>query len=253
MLTRITALKNELDTFRPFGPKLLPHIRDYYRVGLTYTSNAIEGFSYTESETKVLLEEGLTVGGRPLRDALAVIGHAKAYDYMFSLLQCESLAVENMLTMHSLLEGSLENDSEAGTYRTEQVFVTGSTFAFPRADTVPAKMEELDAWIAEERDKLHPVEFAVRLHLKLVTIHPFADGNGRVARLAMNAALIQKGYMLIIVPPILRSEYIASIREAQVTENDTGKDTAYFKLMCLLYQGEIETQREMLRMLRGTE
>lgn len=88
-------------------------------------------------------------------------------------------------------------------------------------------------------------------------IHPFADGNGRVARLAMNAVLIQKGYMPIILHPILRSEYIAVISEAQITGreaqmlgNDAGKEAPYMKLM---YQGEIATQREMLCMLRGTE
>ena len=86
MLEKIDDYKKKLDMFRPLGEELLPEIKAYYRVGLAYSSTALEGFSYTESETKILLEEGLTVGGKPLRDALAITGHAKAYDAMFSLL-----------------------------------------------------------------------------------------------------------------------------------------------------------------------
>ena len=78
MLEKIDDYKKKLDMFRPLGEELLPEIKAYYRVGLAYSSTALEGFSYTESETKILLEEGLTVGGKPLRDALAITGHAKA-------------------------------------------------------------------------------------------------------------------------------------------------------------------------------
>lgn len=244
MLKQLDEYKARLDAFRPLGPELLPEIKAYYRVGLTYTSTALEGFTYTESETKVLLEEGLTVGGKPLRDALAVTGHAKAYDYMFSLLGAEGLTCADILAMHRLLAGALES-GQAGAYRQRQVFVTGTSHAFPAPSAVPRRMDELGAWLVEARDALHPVEYAARLHLRLVSIHPFEDGNGRTARLAMNAALLQRGYLPAVIPPVLRAEYIASIKDAQ----EHGAESQYLTFM---YRREIETMKEMLRLLQGT-
>lgn len=245
MLEQLDAYKARLDDFRPLGPELLPEIKAYYRVGLTYTSNAIEGFSYTESETKVLLEDGLTVGGKPLRDALAVTGHAKAYDFMFSLMGNNGLTSDDICTMHGMLEGALES-GQAGRYRQRQVFVTGTSYVFPAASAVPRLMGEFDAWMVDARPVLHPVEYAARLHLRLVSIHPFEDGNGRTARLAMNAALVQRGYLPAIVPPVLRAEYIDRIKNAQ----ERGAEGAYLSFM---YRREMETMREMLRLLQGTD
>lgn len=171
-------------------------------------------------------------------------GHAKAYDYMFSLLHEKELNADHLLAMHTLLDGSLDS-GQAGTYRKKQIFVTGTDFAFPQASKVAALMDEFSQWMRQAREKLHPVEYAVRVHLNLVSIHPFEDGNGRIARLAMNAALIQHGYMLLIVPPILRSDYMASLKKVQAK----GDDTEYLHLM---YRCEIESQKEILRLLKGT-
>jgi Fic family protein len=239
MLASIDTYQKDINEQRPFGAPLLTMIRRYYRVSLTYTSNAIEGFTYTESETKVLLEEGLTVGGKHLRDALAVTGHAKAYDYMFSLLTNNTLVNQDILTMHSLLEGSLES-GKAGGYRNVPIFVTGSKHAFTRPEDIETKMKAFEEWMQADREKLHPVEFAVQLHKKLVLIHPFEDGNGRISRLAMNAALIQKGYLPIVVPPILRAEYIASL-EAAHTDDTAFKD--------FMYRQQIEEQKSFLRII----
>lgn len=244
MLTRIDSYKHQIDAYRPFGPELLPDIQAYYRVGLTYASNALEGVSYTESETKVLLEEGLTVGGKPLRDALAVTGHARAYDHMFSLLQNPSIRLSDLTDMHALLAGGLEL-GEAGVYRNKKIFVTGTSFVFPSPADVPKHMDELQQWMDRERRAMHPVAFAARLHLRFVNIHPFMDGNGRIARLAMNTALIQEGYTLLVIPPVLRAEYMDAIRQAQLRDNDG----AFVSLMC---RCEIEGQKELLRMLRGS-
>ena len=241
MLNLIDSYQSEINTHRPFGPSLLPQIMAYYKVSFTYTSNAIEGFSYTESETKVLLEDGLTVGGKPLRDALAVIGHAKAYDYMFTLLQNHGITNHDITTMHTMLEGSL-NSGKAGYYRDKPVFVTGSQHSFPRPDEIQCKMDELEKWMQSEKNKLHPVEYAVLLHKHLVFIHPFEDGNGRISRLAMNTVLIQNGYLPILVPPVLRSEYIASLEEAH------RNDTTFKEFM---YRQEIETQRSFLRLVKN--
>ena len=239
MLSQIDAYQVRINDYRPFGDKLLPQIKDYYRVGLTYTSSALEGISYTESETKVLLEDGLTAGGRPLRDALAIQGHAKAFDYMFSLLRETRLSSRDFLRMHEFLQGGLESGS-AGEYRSCPVFITGSRFSTPSPGRIEQEMKALDDWLENQREAIHPVTFAVQLHKRLVFIHPFEDGNGRVSRLAMNTALIQKGYLPLIIPPVIRSEYIQNLETAHLD------DGPYMKFMA---RREIESQREMLRLL----
>ena len=85
-IKQIDALHGQLATYRPYEGDRLVQLRKYYRLGLTWTSNAIEGSSYTESETKILLEDGITVAGKTLRETMAALGHAKAYDYMFTLI-----------------------------------------------------------------------------------------------------------------------------------------------------------------------
>ena len=90
--------KVQIDELRPFEGNMLIQIRDYYRIGLTYSSNALEGNSLTETETKVILEDGLTVGGKPLRDIYEATGHAKAYDYIYTIMQSDSITEENIQT-----------------------------------------------------------------------------------------------------------------------------------------------------------
>lgn len=109
ILRKLDAQQAIINTYRPFeDADLLREIRDFYRVGIVYSSNAIEGCTYTLSETKILLEDGLTAGGKPLKDAYAVTGLARAYDYMFGLLHGAGLAEEDLLTMHGLLGGGLD-------------------------------------------------------------------------------------------------------------------------------------------------
>lgn len=102
LLDRIDCYKAAIDKLRPFEGDLLAQIKSYYRIGLTWTSNALEGNTLTESETKVLLEDGLTVGGKPLRDTFEALGHANAYDFMFTLLSRREITEEDALTMHRM-------------------------------------------------------------------------------------------------------------------------------------------------------
>lgn len=241
-LSKIDAYQQQINAFRPFDAALLPTIQSYYRVGLVYSSNALEGFTYTLSETKVLLEDGLTAGGRPLRDTFAVIGHAKAYDHMFTLLRSEKITEKDILTFHTLLQGSLDNNAVPGEYRDIPAFVSGSDAVFTSPQDIQADMDDFFTFIQEKRDTFHPVEFAAILHKKLILIHPFADGNGRVTRLIMNTASIQKGFLPVIIPPVLRSEYIDSLRKVDKNDRD------FFKF---IYGCELETQKEMLRLLKG--
>ncbi|MHB1043362.1 MAG: Fic family protein [Eubacteriales bacterium] len=231
--------KATIDERRPFEGEMLTQIKDYYRIGLTWSSNAIEGNTLTESETKVLLEDGLTVGGKPLRYTLEAIGHAKAYDFMFTLLGNRTITERDVLTMHQMFYESIES-GYAGKYRDMDVFVSGSKYPVTETKHIQAEMDALFHWIATGRDQVHPVDFAAHLHKRFVFIHPFKDGNGRIARLIMNTALIQDGYLLAVIPPVLRHEYIELLEKAH-------RDDKPFEQF--IAERVIESQKEVMRLL----
>jgi len=238
---RVDANKAAIDAIRPFEGEMLRQLREYYRIGLTWTSNAIEGNSLTELETKILLEDGLTVGGKPLRDTFEALGHSLAYDYMFGLLGERRITVEDIKTLHRLFFKSID-EARAGVWRNVSIIVTGTEHKFPVPSELDGLMADLGRWIESERDDMHPVRFAAMLHLKFVTIHPFIDGNGRVARLLMNAALIQDGYMLAVIPPILRQDYMAAIRGYQ--------QKGIEKTFCdFIAERVLESEKEVMRLL----
>ena len=224
---------------RPFPNETLKSLREYYRVGLTYTSNALEGNSLTESETKIVIEDGLTIGGKPLKDVYEATGHAKAYDFLYKLTKDEPVAEDDILKIHRLFYGQIDKDN-AGVWRKVRVFISGSHRVLPAPEKVPELMAEFVRWMAASEGRLHPVEFAALVHRKFVYIHPFVDGNGRVARLLMNLALLRAGWSLAIIPPICRHEYIATLDKA-------GRTPAPF--VRFIRDRVCETQKELLRLM----
>lgn len=236
---KIDRYKLAIDEKRPFEGHLLQEIKNYYRIGLTWSSNALEGNTLTLSETKILLEDGLTVGGKPLRDTFEALGHAKAYDFMFTLLNSHQITEKDALTMHRMFYIGIDTE-EAGKYRDRPVFITGSEYEVCPAERIEEEMKKLFQWACSERDKYHPVQFAAQLHKRFVFIHPFIDGNGRVARLLMNTALIQDGYMLAIIPPVLRHEYISLLERAH--NNDQ-------PFIDFIAERVLESEKEIMRLL----
>ena len=189
----------------------------------------------------MVLEDGLTVGGRPLRDFYETVGHGAAYDFMFSLIGERKIAVEDIRTMHRLFYRQVD-EARAGTWRDRPVIVTGSGYVFPAPAEIEQQMQSLEDWAAARRDGLHPVEFAALLHLKLVTIHPFIDGNGRTSRLVMNLALLQDGYQLAVIPPVCRADYLSAIRRYQLQ----GDSEAFVSFIA---DWVVESEKEILRLL----
>lgn len=224
---------------RPLPEETVKSLRNYYRVGLTYTSNALEGNSLTESETKVVIEDGLTIGGKPLRDVYEATGHARAYDFLYTLLKGTPITEDVILKLHHFFYSQIDA-THAGQWRTVRVFISGSHRALPTPERVPGLMHEFIQWFVNNEGRLHPVEFAALVHQKFVYIHPFVDGNGRVARLLMNLALLRAGWTLAIIPPICRHEYIATLEQA-------GKKTKPFILF--IRDRICETQKELLRLM----
>jgi Fic family protein len=215
-LSKIDDLKAELDSYRPLPPDALEQLRRFYRVGLTYSSNALEGNTLTESETQMVLETGITVAGKPLAHHLEAVGHAEALDTMLKQVTTSKLPTQAAIVEwhRVLMQGLLKVD--AGVYRTIPVILTGSTFEPPPANAISTLMETLfNQQLPQWRKQNHPVVLAALGHYQLVNIHPFLDGNGRLSRLFMNALLLQAGYPAVIIPPVMRNEYIQALRTCQ--------------------------------------
>jgi Fic family protein len=241
LLKNTEALQKQINRKRPLKQKRLQLLKNYYLIGLTYTSNSLEGNSLTESETKVVIEEGLTIGGKPLRDHLEAEGHARAYDYMFSLISKKGLKLTDILKLHKLFYEKIDAEN-AGKYRDVEVLITGSKYSFPKPKDTEDLMKNFEKDIKNYIENEHPVVASAKIHKDFVNIHPFIDGNGRIARLIMNLILLQHGYNVIIIPTVLRSKYMESLEKAHRDD----KDFIILVIKCL-----IESQKEWLRLLKS--
>lgn len=218
-IKEIDELRKEVDKHRPFSKQILGQLKEYYRIGLTYSSNALEGNSLSETETKIVLEDGLTIGGKPVKDHYEAMGHSEAYSLLYELANNKEITEKDILELHRLFYYRIDNRN-AGQYRKEKVIITGTTFIPPAPDKVPELMKKFVSIMPDLRKKCHPVELAALVHLEFVTIHPFVDGNGRTARLLMNLLLLQTGYVITIIPPVVRNDYIVAIKKSQTEQND---------------------------------
>ena len=246
LLKRIDNYAAVICAYRPLSEAEVKELDAYYRIGMTYSSNALEGNSLTLSETKVLLEDGITVGGKSIRDCYEATGHARAYDYMLMIARSDSFSIsEDVIRhLHYLFYNGTDPET-AGEYRKGQVFITGTEYVPPIAEEVPKCMAALVTELAEQQRKLHPVELAAYAHRRLVDVHPFQDDNGRTARLLMNLILINLGYCIVSIPPVLRHDYIVALQRAQRREQPS--DEAFVKLIA---ECEIEAQKDYCRMFR---
>ena len=237
-------LRGEIRQHRPLKREALKQLREYFRVGLTWSSNALEGNSLTETETKIVIEEGITIGGKPLKDHYEAIGHAEAFDHLQTLVKRKEISEPDILKLHKLFYYRIDQ-SNAGRYRKHNVVVTGTDFVFPPPSHLKKLMSDFVAEMPAMRISKHPIEFAAWLHLRLVTIHPYVDGNGRTARLLMNLALLQEGFPITIIPPVLRGEYLISVRQ--------GNSGNLEPFSMLLSNMVWESQRDYLRLLQNLE
>lgn len=242
-LRRAEELRDALLAQGVFAEPLLGQLRAYYRVALTCSSTALDGNSLTEQETRTVLEDGMSVGGRPLRHLYETVGHGRACDAMFSFLNRPCLAEADILELHRQLRRGLDQ-GPAGEYRQVQLRYASSRYPVVAPEKIQEAVARLCEWLAEAREALHPIAFAARLHARLLFIAPFQDGNGQAARLLMNAALLQFGYLPAIIPPALRKEYISLLEQVRLDETP---------LVCFLAQREVETQEQLLWLLDGQQ
>ena len=214
LLTSIAARKKRLDELRPLSSKALANLEHYYDIELTYTSNAIEGNTLSPVETTLVIEQGITVGGKPLKDHLEALDHYDAIRYVRELARQETPVTESdVRSLHKLvMQRSAPNI--AGQYADLPRYVRTEIgrYSFPSPAEVPALMGDFAAWIATAPNT---PDMAFTAHRRLVDIHPFNDGNGRTARLLMNLVLIRGGYPPVAVRPEDRIEYIRTLQQEQ--------------------------------------
>ncbi len=216
LFDRLTEKKEMLDGYRPLPDSLVRNLDDWFRVEFTYTSNAIEGNTLTRLETALVVEKGLAVGGRSLAEHLEATNHVSALAWVNDQAKRKpsTLKQDDILHIHSLLLKGID-DENAGRYRNVPARISGSRVVLPNPRKVHSLMKGLENWLAEPGD-LHPVEFAAEAHLRLVTIHPFVDGNGRTARLLMNMILHMLNYPAAIIRKRDRLAYISALEKSQI-------------------------------------
>lgn len=218
LLAEIDELKSQLEKLRKY---------DSYRIAqaleleYTFESNRIEGNTLTLKETDFVVNEGLTISGKSMREHLEAVNHQEAIGYIKDLVGRKILLNEReLLTIHNLILRGIQPEY-AGRYRNVQVMIKGSAHVPPQPFLVPKEMEDYFLWFEENRNKLHPVLLAAEMHERLVTIHPFIDGNGRTSRLVMNLILLKNGYVIANIKGdnTSRMAYYEALEKVQVTHS----------------------------------
>lgn len=216
ILARLDEKLARLNSFRPLPQTLVDKLRQQFALEMTYNSNAIEGNSLTLQETFLVISEGVTIKGKPLKDHLEAKGHTEALVYLYDLTSKKTAPqlTENVIRQfNSIVMGPIDQQW-AGRYRNSNVIIGGAAHTPPEAFEVPQLMQELISWANNDGQKLHPVELAAVFHQRLVHIHPFFDGNGRTTRLMMNIVLLQAGFPLVVILKNDRRRYYRLLNEA---------------------------------------
>lgn len=213
---RIIEKKKRLDSYRPLPPAMLARLRRELVIEYTYDSNAIEGSTLTLRETRLVIEDGVTVSGKSLREHLAASNHPEAIRFIEGLVEGgRGLDEVAILRLHELILKGIEED--AGNYRVSGVRVAGATFSPPPSKDIGPLMLELVSWLKENPEELTPIELAAVFHHRFVRTHPFSEGNGRMARLLMNAVLMRHGYPFIVnITSREREKYLRTLSEADM-------------------------------------
>lgn len=212
---RVDNKRRQLDELRPIPPNILENIQERYNSIFVYNSNALEGNTLTESETILVLERGVTIGGKSLKEHLEVINHKKAFAYINEIISKKSpISEEILLELHAILLENVLPVEQVGKYRTRSVIIKGAILQPPIAQEIPEKMEELVSTINSNPEKIPPFEFCTKIHAFFEQIHPFSDGNGRVGRILLNLMLIQRNFLPITIPTIDRMTYLDGLSKA---------------------------------------
>ena len=230
----LAGRKSQLDRLRPLSGKTLAALAVWYDAELTYTSNAIEGNTLTRAETAIVLEKGITVSGKPLKDHMEAIGHQDALRYVRTLAASPEPIRESGVRQTHQLVMARADPAAAGRYARHQRLISGTPHVPPPPAMIAPLMGDFGQWLAQAPAN---AETAFKAHEQLATIHPFEDGNGRTARLLMNLILMRAGYPPVIIGPDQRPAYINSLIALQ-----TGGNAAPYRRLMAERLGDILDQ-----------
>jgi len=227
LLARLHDKKAHLDALRPLPAAAVRRLQGQLAIEWTYNSNAIEGSTLTLRETQLILEQGITIGGKSLREHFEVVNHARAIALVEALaVQREPITTTTVRQLHALVLANID-DANAGHYRQLPVRIAGAAHEPPPAWDVPARMTDWAGWLAaQEQARVEPIELAAVAHHRLVSIHPFLDGNGRTARLILNMILLRADYPPAVISRANRAQYYRALAAA-----DRGSDDALANLV----------------------
>lgn len=199
LYTQLDDLKKCLDSFRPLSENEVEMLNDYFDIEYTYHSNKIEGNTLTKNETNLIINKGITVDKKSFNEHLEAINHKEAIDFIRELVEKDTdFSNYDLLNIHFLVLKSIR-PKDAGKYRIKDVEITGSSHTPPPHFKLIDLMEEYFRFYEYHKNIMHPVELSAEMHERLVTIHPFIDGNGRTSRLIMNLILLKNGYPITII------------------------------------------------------
>lgn len=213
---RILEKKKQLDELRPLPKTLLNKLKEQVIVEWTYNTNAIEGNTLTLRETQLVLEEGLTIAGKSLREHFEVTNHKEAILWLEDLISKKKKITEKDLKkLNEIVLNNIEKELK-GEYRKQNVRILGARHFPPSHSKISKLMKDFLNWLWKKPEKLNILEQAALAHYKLVAIHPWIDGNGRVARLLMNFILIKKGFPPAIILKTDRPKYYRVLNQANL-------------------------------------
>ena len=249
LLQECDTLKARLSGLRPLPAEALKKIEEAFAIEYTYESNRIEGNTLTLQETELVVNEGVTIAGKSMREHLEAINHAEAIDYIKDFAKNGiEISERTIKEIHALVLHGI-NRENAGRYRSVPVMISGSTHVPPQPYLQEKQMEDFIIKFREmEAEKVHPVLIAAFLHDELVRIHPFIDGNGRTSRLLMNLYLLRNGFTLVALKGN-NEEKISYYKalEASHTENNP------LDFQKVVAQAEITSLKRYLSVLGETE
>lgn len=220
-LKKIDELKAIWASKKPLNKTQLQKMQEYFNVKYTFDSNQIEGNTLTYQETNLVINEGLTISGKSMREHLEAINHADAIEFVNELvLGNEDITRRTLLEIHRLILKSIDREN-AGRYRSVPVMISGSKHVPPEPYLIDKLMEDYFLNYLNQKKAIHPVIVAAEMHERLVSIHPFVDGNGRTSRLIMNFILLKNGYTVTSLKGDYESrmEYYRVLERVQVNND----------------------------------
>jgi Fic family protein len=221
VVRKIDKLKKQLDALRPLPKEQLENLEEYFRIQYTFDSNRIEGNTLTLQETALVVDKGITISGKSVHEHLEAINHSEAVELIIDLVQNKTDLTEYILKqLHGLILRGI-NKTNAGKYRSVNVMISGSLHKPPEPFMLIKLMEDYFMFYENNKKTMHPLALATEMHERLVTIHPFIDGNGRTSRLIMNLILMQHGFPITNISGDKKNRlaYYNSLEAAQVENN----------------------------------